>query len=80
MANKRRYKGFDYGARDPKPEPEAGFPPDDVTNPEPEEEPDADGSPEAGIEMGGEGEGRGESEEPSHDKGSSDVEPESEGG
>ncbi|KKL82040.1 hypothetical protein LCGC14_1988730 [marine sediment metagenome] len=63
MTNKRRYKGFDYGARDPKPEP--GMEPD-FGAPEiapPEEEPDADRNPEAGIEVGGEaqgGEGEGE--------------------
>ncbi|KKN05569.1 hypothetical protein LCGC14_1086040 [marine sediment metagenome] len=74
--DKRRFKGFDYHARDPKPDPEAGFPPDDVANPEPEEEPHADRSPEAGLEMGGEGEGRREGEESSRDEGPGAVESE----
>lgn len=52
MMDKRRFKGFDYHARDPKPEPEV------------EEEPHADSGEEAGVEVGGEAQGaEGESEE-----------------
>ncbi|KKM24691.1 hypothetical protein LCGC14_1602620 [marine sediment metagenome] len=66
MANKRRYKGFDYHARDPKPEQGDQV---DTIDP-PEEEPDADGSPEAGIEVGGEAQGtEGEGEESPRRKG-----------
>jgi len=74
MANKRRYKGFDYHARDPKPEQGDQV---DTIDP-PEEEPDADGSPEAGIEVGGEAQGgEGDSEEPPLDQGEGPGESES---
>lgn len=71
--DKRRYKGFDYHARDPKPE--QG---DQVDTIDPlKEELDADRNPEAGIEVGGEAQGiEGESKEPSHDLGEGESEPE----
>ncbi|KKN02340.1 hypothetical protein LCGC14_1118680 [marine sediment metagenome] len=78
MTNKRRYKGFDYNARDPKPEPgmEPDFRVQEVAPPE--EEPDADRNPEAGIEVRGEAQGaEGESEEPPLDQGEGPGESES---
>jgi hypothetical protein len=77
---KRRYKGFDYEARN-HPDlirtsaPEAEPPVEDVAPPE--EVSDADSGAEAGVEVGGEAQGaEGEGEESPHDEGEGEGESE----